>query len=166
MPESGPPSSLVSPSRHLRRSHRRSKSDLGSRPYSLAAVYSVSNSAQPFPDPFRCVWPAALAPELYCSFLGRRKTCACYRLKTWNVPSKGRVVACDAEIDHVLYSIDHMLPYVAQPSSFGVVEHMVLVAGSDSHLGRRKDSAMRVVVAQRDDCLVPRRPPSCRLLFV
>jgi len=76
------------------------------------------------------------------------------------------VVACDAEIDHVLYSIDHMLPHVARPLSFEVVEHMVLVAESDSHLGRRKDSAMRVVVAQRVDCLVPRRPPSCRVLFV
>jgi len=76
------------------------------------------------------------------------------------------MVACDAVIDHVLYSIGHMLSHVVQPLGFGVVERMALVAGSDSHLGRRKDSAMRVVVAQRDDCLVPRRPPSCRVLFV
>ena len=75
-------------------------------------------------------------------------------------------MACDVLVDDVLYSIGRMLPHAVWLSGFEVVEHMVLVAVSDLHLGRRKDSVMRVVVAQRDDCLVPRRSPSCRLLFV
>lgn len=75
-------------------------------------------------------------------------------------------MACDGMTYDVLHSIGHALHHAARLSGFEVVEHMVLVAVSDLHRGRRKDSVMRVVVAQRDDCLVPRRSPSCRLLFV
>lgn len=75
-------------------------------------------------------------------------------------------MACDGMIYDVLHSIGRTLPHAVWLSGFEVVEHMVLVVVSDLHRGRRKDPVMRVVVAQRDDCLVPRRSPSCRLLFV